>query len=183
MGNQLYNKLSERKNSGEKLVWDEITREELEDLFEDIPDSMIAELYGVSKADVTKKRKKWNITMNNCIIKKVVEKFPDYDFSKVSNNTSKAIMLSEDNIDNLSIALTHYLFRNGPVEDMHSEGKLSQEDMKTLNKFMVNRIAGLLETINKNEWGKLEKLFIFYSLYGKDWDKPVPDTEEIDFLN
>ena len=65
---------------------------------------------------------------------------------------------------------------------MNADGKLSQNDMKILNKFMVNRIAGLLETIDKGEWLKLELLFNFYSLFGKDWDKPVPDTDEIDAL-
>ena len=74
-------------------------------------------------------------------------------------------MLNKDNIDTISIALTHYLFRNGPVEDMHSEGKLSQEDMKTLNKFMVNRIAGLLQIINKEEWLKIELLLDYYNTY------------------
>ncbi len=91
-------------------------------------------------------------------------------------------MLQEDNIDTISIALTHYLFRNGPVEDMHSDGELSQEDMKTLNKFMVNRIAGLLTTMNKEEWLKLELLLNFYRLFGGNLDKPVADTDEIDML-
>lgn len=91
-------------------------------------------------------------------------------------------MLDKDNFDTISIALTHYLFRNRPVENMHSDGKLSQEDMKTLNKFMVNRIYGLLKTLDKGEWLKLELLLNFYSLFGKDWDKPVPDTDEIDTI-
>lgn len=98
------------------------------------------------------------------------------------NRTSKERLSNGDNIDIISIALTHYLFRNGPVEDMHSNGQLSQEDMKTLNKFMVNRIAGILETMNKGEWMKLELLLNFYKLFGGEWDKPVPDTDEIDML-
>lgn len=54
--------------------------------------------------------------------------------------------------------------------------------MKTLNKFMVNRIAGLLTTMNKEEWLKLELLLNFYRLFGGNWDKPVADTDEIDML-
>ena len=54
--------------------------------------------------------------------------------------------------------------------------------MKTLNKFMVNRISGLLNTLNSGEWLKLELLLNFYSLFGKNWDKPVPDTDEIDTI-
>lgn len=34
-----------------------------------------------------------------------------------------------------------YAFRNGPVENIHAEGRLSQEDMKVLNKFMVDRLG------------------------------------------
>ena len=79
------------------------------------------------------------------------------------NKSSKERLLNEKNIDTISIALTHYLFRNGPVEDMHRDGKLSQNDMKTLNKFMANRIAGLLQTINKAEWLKLELLLNYYN--------------------
>lgn len=92
----------------------------------------------------------------------------------------KQKLFKKNDIDTISIALTHYLFRNGPVEDMHSAGKLSQEDMKTLNKFIVNRIAGLLTTINNENWEAIENLLNFYSLFGKKWDKPEPDIEEID---
>lgn len=64
---------------------------------------------------------------------------------------------------------------------MHAEGKLSQEDMKILNKFIVNRIAGILETIKKDEWIKLGLLLKDYSFFGRGWDKPIPDTEELEY--
>ena len=44
----------------------------------------------------------------------------------------------------ISLRLTHYAFRNGSVEDMYTNAKLTQEDMKTINKYMVNRLAGIL---------------------------------------
>lgn len=184
----LYKQLVERKNKGEKLVWNDITREELEELFEKRSDNMIAELYGVTKSQVRTKREKWDIKQINYILKKFLDEDCNKKLFENLNQSSKARLLSEDNIDNISIALTHYLFRNGPVEDIHSRGNLSQEDMKTLNKFMVNRIAGLLKTINNREWLKLELLLNYYSLFGKNWDKPIADTDEIDseyskFLN
>ena len=49
-------------------------------------------------------------------------------------------------IDMLSKGITQFAFRSGPVEEMHAKNKLTQKDMKTLNKHMTNRIAGLLET-------------------------------------
>lgn len=182
MEQDLYKKLVERKNKGEKLLWDEITREELEELFENNTDNMIAELYGVTKSQVKNKREKWDIKLINYTLKKFFSEELNKNLFENLNQSSKDRLLDKDNFDTISIALTHYLFRNGPVEDMHSDGKLSQEDMKTLNKFMVNRISGLLKTLDKGEWLKLELLLNFYSLFGRNWDKPVPDTDEIDTI-
>ena len=182
MEKDLYQKLIERKNNGEKLEWSVITKEELEELFEKNTDRMIANLYEVSQSQVKNKRKKWNIKMINYTIKNFINEDFNENLFKNLNQSSKDRLLNKENFDTISIALTHYLFRNGPVEDMHSDGKLSQEDMKTLNKFMVNRISGLLNTIDKGEWLKLELLLNFYALYGRNWDKPVPDTDEIEMI-
>ena len=102
--------------------------------------------------------------MKQDLLKDFLEENFDKKLFENLNKSSKERLLNKDNTDTISIALTHYLFRNGTVEDIHSEGKLSQEDMKTLNKFMVNRIAGLLEIINKEEWLKLE-LLDYYNRY------------------
>lgn len=186
MKQDLYEELTKRKNEGEILNWNLITKKELEELFRNHSDNTIAELYEVTAYQVKKQRNKWNIKQYNYAIQESLQTFLSEDKNKTLfenlNKNSKERLLSDRSKDILPIALTHYLFRNGPVEDMHADGKLSQNDMKILNKFMVNRIAGLLETIDKGEWLKLELLFNFYSLFGKDWDKPVPDTDEIDAL-
>ena len=165
MEQDLYDKLLKQKNEQKKLDWDSITKEELEALFETCSDSMIAELYDITKSQVTSKRRKWDIKLYNYAIKK----FSDDDkiLFKNLNQNSKNRLLNEKNIDAIAISLTHYLFRNGPVEDMHRDGKLSQNDMKTLNKFMVNRFAGLLQTIDKGEWLKLELLLNYYNKYSR----------------
>lgn len=165
MEQNLYQKLMERKNKGERLEWNDITKEELEELFEKNTDNMIADLYDVSKSQVKSKRDKWDIKMINYTFEKFLSEDFNKDLFENLNQGSKERLLNKDNIDTISVALTHYLFKNGPVEDMHSEGKLSQEDMKTLNKFMVNRIAGLLQIINKKEWLKIELLLDYYSTY------------------
>lgn len=182
MEKDLYNKLLEKKSKGEKLDWNSITKEELENLFEKHSDNMIAELYDVAKSQVTRKRNKWDIKLINYTIKNFLSNDMNKKLFDYLNQISKERLFNKDNIDTVSIALTHYLFRNGPVEDMHSDGKLSQEDMKTLNKFMVNRIAGLLKTMDNGEWLKLELLLDFYKLYGTNWDKPIADTDEIDAI-
>ena len=165
MEKNLYQELVERKNKGEKLEWNNITKEELEELFEEHTDNMIADLYDVSKSQVKSKRDKWDIKMINYTFEKFLSEDFNKDLFENLNQGSKERLLNKDNIDTISVALTHYLFKNGPVEDMHSEGKLSQEDMKTLNKFMVNRIAGLLQIINKEEWLKIELLLDYYNTY------------------
>lgn len=52
-----------------------------------------------------------------------------------------------DIIHKLSIVTTHYVFRNGPVEDMHAQGKLSDNSIMILNKFIVNRLAYIFSLI------------------------------------
>lgn len=182
MDNNLYQNLLERKNKGEKLDWNSITREELEKLFENTSDNMIAELFNVSKSQVKYKRDKWNIKQINYSINKLLNKDTENKILDEINNMSKERLLKKENFDNISIALTQYLFRSGPIENMQHSGKLSQEDMKILNKFMVNRIAGLLETINNGEWLKVDLLLEKYSKFGKSWDKPVADVDTINTI-
>jgi hypothetical protein len=50
-------------------------------------------------------------------------------------------------IDIAARGLTNFIFREGPIEDMHSNNQLSQDDMKQLNIFMVNRLAFILAFI------------------------------------
>lgn len=95
------------------------------------------------------------------------------------NSDSKERLVRRENIDSISKAITHFIFRNGPVEDIHANSQLSDKDMKTLNKYMVNRIAGLLTAIADNNWVQLELLLSYYRLFGTEWDEAEPDVKEI----
>ena len=86
--------------------------------------------------------------------------------------------LKFETIDMLSKGITQFAFRSGPVEEMHSKGKLAQKDMKTLNKFMINRIAGLLQTIFNGDVANALKVLTFYASLSYDWDKANPYIEE-----
>lgn len=57
--------------------------------------------------------------------------------------------------------------------------KLTQNDMKILNKYMVDRLAGLLTAIADNNWLHLELLLGYYTMFGTDWDFTDPDMAEI----
>jgi len=46
-----------------------------------------------------------------------------------------------------------------------------------LNKYMVNRIAGILQLVKDEQWFKLVGLMELYKNFGTDWDKAEPDTE------
>lgn len=162
--------------------WKDVTEETLKQLYydEEMTDSLIAEKYGVTKAQVRYKRKKFGISLKNKIYDGVVSQNGEL-FEKL-NRDSKERLLKKENIDGIAKALTHYAFRNGPVEDMHANGKLSQNDMKALNKYMVNRLAGILVAIYEERWLQLELLYAFLQQYGMDWDKAEPDMEELDLI-
>lgn len=162
--------------------WQEITAETLKRLSyeEGMPDSLIAEKYGVTKAQVRYKRNKFGISFKN----KMYEEFAlqNGEIFEQLNRDSKERLLKQENIDGIAKALTHYAFRNGPVEDMHADGKLSQEDMKILNKYMVNRLAGILVAIQEGRWLQLELLYAYLQSYGADWDKAEPDLEDLNII-
>lgn len=67
------------------------------------------------------------------------------DFKKFMQN--KNPLDDKDIIHNLSVATTHLIYRNGPVENMHADGKLTDQAMKNINKFMVNRLGGVFSIL------------------------------------
>lgn len=162
--------------------WEEVGQKELENLYyeKNMSDQEIAAVYGISKSKVQYKRRKYGISFNKKILKNCFSE--NSELMNRLNADSRERLCQKENIDGLAKALTHYIFRNGPVEDMHADGKLSQEDMKTLNKYMVDRIAGILTAVSDGEWLKLELLYGFYQYYGRDWDAAIPDKQEMEIL-
>lgn len=162
--------------------WKDVTEEKLRELYykQKLSDRDIAELYGVTKGQVQYKRRKYEITFRN----KIFDDFASQEAELFQhlNNDSKLRLFELENVDGIAKALTHYAFRNGPIEDMHADGKLTQEDMKTLNKYMVNRLAGILSAIHEGRWMQLELLYSYLQNYGTDWDIAEPDTKELDLI-
>lgn len=158
-------------------VWEQITKEELERLFckENLSDAEIAQKYGVTKNQVRYKRRKFGITLASQLYQEFMDE--NAETYAILNKHAKERLLQSGQMDSFAKALTHYIFRNGPVEDMHCSGKLSEEDMKTLNQFMVNRIAGVLLYIREEKWMQLELVYSHYCRYGQHWDAAQPDTK------
>lgn len=162
--------------------WKNIDKVELEYLYyeKNLSDWAIAELYGVTKSQVSYRRSKYGISIKH----KIIDDFTSCDnelFRDLSND-SKNRLLKSENIDSVAKSLTHHIFRNGPVEDMHAAGQLSEADMKTLNKYMVNRITGVLLAVYEKKWLQLELLHEFLKGFGEQWDPAEPDMEDLDLI-
>ena len=158
--------------------WKIITKERLAELVKENSNSMIANQYGVSVGQVRYKRKKFGITMYDLAFQEV---FGKRTRQKIKDSVAdKDLLFNSANIDMLAKAITQYAFRSGPVEQMHCESKLTDEDMKILNKDMVNKIAGLLQKVFDDEWEQIMDVFSFYVELCSNWDNAEPDTKDFD---
>ncbi|WP_218648741.1 hypothetical protein [Paenibacillus kribbensis] len=171
----LFDLLKSEKENGKLLDFNEISIDELKQLhwIEEKFDSEVAELFGVSESKVRYKRKKMGITRKEMIIEDLLLN-KDED-SKVLNTTALDRILDQGNIDMLSKAITNFAFRYGPIEDMHANRQLTQENMKELNKFMVNRLAYLFQIIIEQRGIELEFLIRSNALFTSGWDIAEPD--------
>jgi hypothetical protein len=179
---KLFEEYLNRKHHGEVLDIDEISKADLQQLFftEEMSDKSISALFNVSSSRVTHMRRKMGISLKECI-------FEDLMLCKsgkalIENKKCRDSILSENNIDMIAKAITHFAFRNGPIEDMHADPNcgLSDENMKELNKYMVNRLASIINLMIKNRWIQFDVLIRHIdSVYGKDWDRAEVDEGEI----
>ena len=70
-------------------------------------------------------------------------------------------------------ALAYYLVRE-ILEDLHSEGKITEKEMLAINKTAVNRAHEYIMA-TKNE--AAHKAFVMNAVYCKDWDDPEPPED------
>lgn len=173
----LYEELSERKARGEILKFENLSAEDLRRLYidEEKSDGTLAQLFDVKPTRVTYRRRKLGITIKNSILDEYL--LGKSEQAKEKNAEIKKEILNSENIDAMSKAITHFAFRNGPVEDMHASpnDQLSESDMKTLNKFMVNRLAYVFTLIVEERWIEFDFLMKSFGVYGVNWDKAEPD--------
>jgi len=85
------------------------------------------------------------------------------------------MQFEDESLQNLSRALTHLIFRNTVVEDLHAEGAvLNDETMKIINKEVNNRIYTLLKKYTSGtdeDRARITELVMFSSMFGKNtWD-------------
>jgi hypothetical protein len=177
----LFDELDACKKNGKRLQIQDLNRNELKQLFfdESVSDNRMAELFGVNRSKVTYLRRKFGITLKKLIPEDLI--MYKSDSALKENLAHKDEVFNKDNIDIISKAITHFVFRNGPIEDMHADqnSKLTDDDMRKLNVYMVNRIAAVFNVIMSNRWYEFEFLINTYSLYSRDWDKAKIDDADI----
>lgn len=162
--------------------WEKVTREELLDLYvSGYTNGEIAGKFGVTAGKVQYKKKKFDITQVTIFYKKFVSEQNSEMFRKINEDMKKHVVGLDTDL--ISRAIVHYIFRDGPVEDMHAAGKLSQTDMKTLNKYMNDRVATLIYLLRENDWVRLAMFLDTMKFCGSDWDKPKLQMEELDKTN
>ena len=163
--------LHEAKAAGTLPKFESITEDQLLELYSSPPilDVEVAELFDVSIGQVRYLRKKYNVTT-----KRVGQ-----HVRETANEKSKARLMSPESADALAIALSHYIYRDGPIEDYHADGKLSNDEMMAQNKYTTNKIAGILYLLKSGQWVAVEYLLSLYMLNGDKWDAPEIDFEEM----
>lgn len=87
-------------------------------------------------------------------------------------------------IANIAKASTYFTFRNGPVKDLHKEGKLTDEDIKKLQMYMENHLAYLYNVLlEENNLKKFELVTnTMNKFYVSDSEKVVMDDDGFDNL-
>lgn len=176
----LYTEYLSKKADGKLPAWESISEMQMCKLYlnSNIIDKDIADLFDISLGKVKYKRKKYRLGLKKIDVLRFFNDSENIQLHK-QNQDSKGRLLADENFDRFSIGLAHYFFRNGPVEDMHADGQLSENDMKILNKYMVDRIARVLLLAKKGRWFELELLLSFHMQCGSTWDKPDTNMDEL----
>ena len=83
---------------------------------------------------------------------------------------------TKEHIARIAKASTYFIFRNGPVNKLHKENKVSDEELKEMQEYMQNHLAYLYEVLL--EEGNLKK----YEIVMNDDTEVVLADEGFDSL-
>ena len=168
---------------GKEVTWDNITREQLQYLLveEGLTNSEISSLFNVTTSKVQYKRNKFNLTKAKVIFERFVRE--NQETFDEQNRIAKEWFSDPKNIDCLAKAITSYVFRDGPLESVHHKCKsFTDEDMKEINIYMVNHIAGLLTYALEGNWMQLRFLVDYVRPWSAGWYTAEAETDKIDTL-
>lgn len=63
--------------------------------------------------------------------------------------------IAKEHIARIAKGSSYFVFKNGPVNKLHKEGKISDEDLKSMQQYLQNHLAYLYEILL--EEGNLKK--------------------------
>ena len=170
---------------GKDVTWENVSREHLKHLLvdENMTAAAIAEGFGVSVSKVQYKKKKYGLTSAYIMFEKFA-KGEDKELMDSINEIAKDWFLDAENIDAIAKSITNYVFRQGPVENIHTEGKpITDRDMKAINIYMVNHIAGLLACAIDGNWVKLQLLISYFNKGMSEWEPAKPELGKIEDIS
>ncbi len=178
----LFECLSETKLKGEDLNFDNLSPQHLRVLFteEGRSDEEIASLFNVKKSKVSYRRRKHGISIRSLIVEDLL--CNKSEKAKAVNAQVRDGLFTKENVSTISKAITNFAFREGPVEDIHSKGQLTQSDMKALGKFMVNRLAYVFQLLIEERWAEFAFLIHDNRTFSNHWDEADPDDGHMRML-
>lgn len=167
--------------NGKEVTWNEISREQLMYLIIDkeLSNASIAKAFGVSMYKVRYKKSKFKLTVAD----RLWEEFArgNGELIDALNEDVKSWFLDYKNVDTLSKSIANYIFRSGPIENLHGNSQLvSDKSMKAINIYMINRIAGLLTYALNGNWLKLRLLTDYFNMGTTQWYPAEPELDEIE---
>jgi hypothetical protein len=96
---------------------------------------------------------------------------------KRNNLLAQMVVKHGKNMLSIPKALAYFLLRE-LIEDIHADGRISQDEMKELNQRAVNRAELFINLMFDKDKGPFTVLVLAQNLFTKEWDKPQ-ETEEI----
>lgn len=88
-----------------------------------------------------------------------------------------------DSIHRISNMITHFAFRNGPIEKLHGNGLINDEEMYELNKYMMNKIATIIHLLKEDKHKELITMVFSYDMFGTNWDEAIPCEKTLSALD
>ncbi len=80
-------------------------------------------------------------------------------------------------VELITDALANYLYRYGPLSDIYKKYKVSQQDIKDLDKYTINRIGGLLMLYLANDKKRINDIVNKYNISNQLREEIIPEIE------
>lgn len=80
-------------------------------------------------------------------------------------------------VELIAKSLTNYLYGYGPILDITRKYKVSDEDRKMLDQYMLNRIAGLLMLYLSNDYKRINDIANKYNIEASLVKDVLPEIE------